>query len=193
MDTWLYNRGAPDPGLAGRPLRRPVEPGPAARRVEGAARLLGRPVRYLDMYGFQREVVAAAEAADGCPLAYVESQARRDRGGGVEVAFHLLVRDPDGSVRGTELQTYNPFFGCEVGYLEWCGEVVVLIYREKHRTYACRLGPMPPAAFVPIADDWEVRDGTVLHRAAGEPVVRRLALPGLDELPPAPAEGAFRG
>jgi hypothetical protein len=138
------------------------------------------------MYGFQREIIAATQPVAGCLLAYVESQARQNHGGGVEVAFHLLIRDPDGSVRGTELESYNPYFGCEVGHLEWCGECVVLIYREKHRTYVCRVGMSGPAAFVAIGDDWVVEGGVVTHRSGEGAPARRLALPELDELPPLP-------
>lgn len=142
------------------------------------------------MYGFQREIIAATQPVEGRRFAYVESRARQNRVGSVEVEFHLLIRDPDGSVCGTELESYNPFFGCEVGYLEWCGECVILIYREKHRTYVCRVGRGGPAAFVAIEDDWAVEGEVVLHRSGEGATVRRLALPELVELPPLPQDTA---
>ena len=184
MGKWLYSRGVPDPGLAGRSLRWAFDPWPPSPWVKAAAWYLGRDVRHVDMYGFQREIIAATQPVEGCLLAYVESRARQNRGGSVEVAFYLLIRDLDRSVCGTELESYNPFFGCEVGYLEWCGEWVVLIYREKHRTYVCRVGMGGPATFAAIGNTWKVEGEVITHRSEEGATVRRLTLPGLNELPP---------
>lgn len=186
MGKWLYIGGVPNPGPAGRANRRALGPLEPSRWVGAAARYLGRDVCYVDMFGFQREIIAATQPVDGSFLDYVESQARENRGGSVDVAFHLIIRDPDGSVRGTELESYNPYFGCKVGYLEWCGESVILIYREKHRTYLCRNGVSDSGEFVVIGDDWVVEGKVVTHRPGKAATVRRLALPELAELPPIP-------
>lgn len=184
MDGWLYTRGVPDRNLAGLSLRWALLPYPPSPWVLAAAQHLGRDVRHVDMYGFQREIIAATEPTAGRPLAYVESQAREKYPGGVEVYFYLIIRETDGAVRGTELESYNPFFGCEVGYLEWCQDCIILIYREKHRTYVCRVDPKNRTAFVAIGDDWVVEAEVISHRFALDPTVRRLALPNLNDLPP---------
>lgn len=53
-----------------------------------------------------------------------------------------------------DIESYNPFFGCDVRFFERIGETVVLIYREKHWTFACRFGDVWPPGFVRVDDYW---------------------------------------
>jgi uncharacterized protein (TIGR02996 family) len=162
---------------------------PDPRRVETAAAALGRPARYVDDEGYEREVVAATIHDLTGELAYVECRSRQRRDY-LDIHFHLRLRDRRGREAAREVETYNPYFGCRVRFLEWYGDVVLAIYREKHHTYVCRFGLDSPAQFKAIEDDW-VLDGRQLgYRGYRETSVRRLAIPGLEELPPLSAEEA---
>jgi uncharacterized protein (TIGR02996 family) len=162
---------------------------PDPRRAELAAGVLGRPVQYVDQQGYERHIVAAATHGLTGALAYVERRSRQ-RWRYLDIHFHLRVRDLSGAEAAWEVQSYNPYFGCDVRFLEWFGHVALVIYREKHRMYVGRFGLDAPAEFKAVEDDW-VLDGRHLgHRGYRETSVRRLAIPGLQELPPLSADEA---
>lgn len=67
----------------------------------------------------------------------------------------------------------------------------MLIYREKHWTFACRFGDIWPPRFAKIEDRWIVNNNTLASIGYQEASVRRLTFPELeplDRLPVAEAE-----
>jgi uncharacterized protein (TIGR02996 family) len=165
--------------------------GPDAGRAEQVAAALGRPVRYVDAEGYERHIVAAAPGPRPGPLAYVEcrSQQREDY---LDIRYRLHVRDGGGQEAAWELKTYNPYFGCDVRFLEWYGDAVLVIYREKRRTYVCRFGPDCPAEYKAIEDYWALDGHHLGYWGYQETRVSRLGVPGLEELPSLSAEEAAR-
>jgi hypothetical protein len=156
---------------------------PDSQRVEAAARILGRSVRLLDHDGYQREMFAAAINEQAGLVAYVESRAKQ-LSGRVDIAIHLHVQAKDGREVAWEIVSYNPYFGCNVRLLEWFGDTVVMIYREKHRTYVCRFGLVFAALCKEIGDYWVMKDSALASRRdKNETLVHRLSIPGLSELP----------
>jgi uncharacterized protein (TIGR02996 family) len=152
-------------------------------RAEEVAGALGRQVRYIDEQGYERDMVAAATSGATGTMAYVESRSRWS-GNVQDISYHLRLRDSAGREAAWEVESYNPYFGCNVGFLDCYGDVVLLIYREKHDTYVCRFGLDSPAEFRAIEDDW-VLDGPELgYWGYKETTVRRLAVPALVALPP---------
>ena len=86
--------------------------------------------------------------------------------------------------RATRIRSYNPFFGCEVGFLEWLTpETALLIYTEKHRTYAVRVGDRWYPRFVEIEDRWRINDNTLSFIAHRTQTVQLLHLPYLTPQP----------
>jgi uncharacterized protein (TIGR02996 family) len=182
---------------------------PDRGRVELAAGVLGRPPRFLDDGGHALNILAAAAQPLTDALAYVES---RSGNGGLSLAdlerridgrpvdwtigaYHLHVRDRSGRTAAWELAWYgDSTYPCDVRFLEWYGNVALVIYREKHNTYVCRFGLDSPPVLKAIGSKYEswVLDGRHLgHRGYREEGrVRRLAIPGLEELPPLSAEEA---
>jgi hypothetical protein len=165
---------------------------PDPQRVEAAARVLGRSVRFVDDNGYQREMFAAALNGQAGMVAYVETRAKQltDR---VDIAIHLHVRAKDGREVVWEIISYNPYFGCNVRFMEWFGETVLVIYREKHRTYVCRIGLDFPPVHKEIGDYWVI-NGSVLasRRDKNDRTVRRLSIPELSELADLPQDEAQR-
>jgi uncharacterized protein (TIGR02996 family) len=174
---------------------------PDRGRVELAAAALGRPACCLDEEGHQRIILAAATQPLTDALAYVGS---RSVNGGLRPAdlqdvwtigaFHLRVQDRSGRKAAWELEWYGTTcYPCDVRFLEWYGNVALMIYREKHWTYACRFGLDSPAELKKIGSPYAswVLDGRHLgYRDYEETSVRRLAIPGLEELPPLSAQEA---
>jgi hypothetical protein len=157
-----------------------------------AAQALGRPVKHVDPDGYDQELIAASFGPSG-EIAYVTC-ASKDLGGGFfEVSTQFRVRDAASSEVASEIESYNPYFGCNVCFLEWFGTTAVLIYREKHETYIAVCSPGSTARYKAIADQWIVNRDRLGYWIYKEPQVRVLTLPTLDELAPmseAEASGA---
>jgi hypothetical protein len=176
---WLYSGGISNTGFVFG-VSSGADPDP--QRVDAASRVLGRVARIVDEDGYQREMFAAAIDEQAGSVAYVESRAKQlsDR---VDIAIHLHVQASDGRKVAWAIVSYNPFFGCNVRFLEWFGETVIMIYREKHRTYVGRLGLAFAAVCKEIDDYWVLKDGVLASRSKNETLVHRLSIPELSELP----------
>ena len=86
---------------------------------------------------------------------------------------------------GMDAMSYNPFFGCDVGFIGWLEKSALIIYHEKHETYLCRLAPGEAPVFAQIGHYWVINDWILGHwdwRATAS--VSRLSLPTLQQLAP---------
>jgi hypothetical protein len=194
----LFAHGRANPLKFGWSSRSSAGEPPDPKRIEDAAALLGRPVFFVDDNGYECEIIGAATNASG-DIAYVESRAKdvgfnrygfNQRQIDVSIRVHLL--DRSGNHQSADIESYNPFFGCDVRYFKWIDHTAVLIYRENHWTFACRFGDIWPPRFVKIEDDWIVKDNILAYIGYKEKVVRRLTFPQLDVLEPIPAAQAAR-
>lgn len=171
---------------------------PDQERIGTAARILGRAPFYQDDGGCEHEIIGAAISETGL-LAYVESKTK-DGGanphgvGGrhIDVSIRIHLFSGKGSDRWVDIESYNPFFGCDVRFFEWIGNTVVLIYREKHSTFVYRFGDVWPPKHRKIEDDWLIRDGQLAFIGYKEHSVRRLSFPALAPLDPLPKEEAAK-
>ena len=148
--------------------------------IEQAAVLLGREPFYVDRSGYECELIGAAiHPATNC-IAYVESRARKRWWSAmVDISIKVHLRDTDGQDKSTDIQSYNPFFGCDVGFFEWIDDTAILIYTEKHDTYACAIGPDWPPRFVEIEDRWIINGRMLGYIGYKQETVRRVSLPDL--------------
>jgi len=160
---------------------RATESTPDLARIQDVAQRLGRAVEFVDPDGYQRTITAAATSDFTDTLAYVECVSQW-RDVFHDINYYLRLHGQDGRVVSSEIQSYNPFFGCGVRLLEWFGHEVIFIYREKHRTYLCRLALDSAAEFREIADDWVINGRQVGFAGYRDKRVRRLLLPSLEEL-----------
>jgi uncharacterized protein (TIGR02996 family) len=189
----------PAPWLAILGDYRSSAPDPDHARVELAAAVLGRPTRYLDEEGFESVILAAATQPLTDALAYVEC---REWTGDIlqapgqwwKDAYQLRIQDGSGRKAAWRLQWHGDgTYPCEVGFLEWYGNVALMIYGEKHGIRVCRFGLDSPAEVKKIGRYgacWVVDGPHLGIRSYLETCVRRLAIPGLQELPPLSAEQA---
>jgi hypothetical protein len=153
-----------------------------AEGIAAVADALGRPVRSEDEQGYEHAIVAGAvHPTRGWP-AWIECRCR-ELESYVDVEFRLHARSAGRPAVSWPLESYNPYFGCRVGYLAWHGEQVVGIYREKHRTYLCSAGPDQEPRASAISDRWQVVADLVCYADERTGAVERLALPDLRRLP----------
>lgn len=194
----LFAQGQANPMKFGWSIRSSAGEPPDPKRLTEAARLLGRAVFFVDADGYECEIIGAANSESG-DIGFVESRAK-------DVGFHRYganQRHIDVSIRvhlieiagrhlSADIESYNPFFGCDVRFFEWVDRSAVLIYREKHSTVACRFGDVWPPRFVRIEDDWIINGNVLGYVGYKEESVRRLTFPGLDVLAPIPKVEASR-
>lgn len=186
----LFAHGRANSHKFGWSIRSSAGTPPDAERVADVARLLGRPVWFVDADGYECELIGAAIGSDG-QVAYVESRAKDvgfNRYGAnqrhIDITIRVHLVDPAGERRFADIESYNPFFGCDVRFFEWVGPTAVLIYREKHWTFACRLGDVWPAQFVKIEDNWVINGDTLAFIGYKEEAVCRVRFPELEPLQP---------
>jgi hypothetical protein len=195
---YLFAHGRANPRKFGWSIRSSAGEPPDPKQLETAAALLGCPVAFVDGNGYECEIIGAALHPSG-DLAYVESRAKDvgfNRFGAnqrhIDISIRVHLRDRSGNHREVDIESYNPFFGCDVRFFSWIEDAAVLIYREKHWTFACRFGDIWPPRFVKIEDNWFVNGNVLGYIAYKGEVVRRLSFPQLEELEPIPIPEAKR-
>lgn len=158
----LFIAGNPNPDEFGQPLRSCAGDAPNPMSIVKAAELLGRSPYYVDASGYECEIIAAAIRPSSA-VAYVESRAKgagfnRDglAGRQIDVSIKIHFDDLAGGHQAVDIESYNPFFGCDVRFLKWYGRSALLIYCEKHWTFACEVGLVWPPTFFKIEERWAI-------------------------------------
>ena len=144
-----------------------------------AADILGRDPFYIDSNIFECEMIAATVHPDGTRLVYVESRAK-EMGQFVDITIKIHFRDANEAISSVDIESYNPFFGCDVGFLNWVNDdVALLIYSEKHWTFAYRIGDQWPPEFTKIDERWQLRGDVLSYMEYKAQFVKRIAIPSL--------------
>ncbi len=148
--------------------------------IRAVCECLDRPVRFIDAKGYERGITAGAVHPEKGWIAWVEYRCKTRWDGWVNIEFRLKARVDDRDAINWIVETYNPFFGCRVGYLAWHHGRVVVIYREKHRTYACSLSATrEKRVLVEMTDEWAVVGDQITFRSREPGFVESLSLPEL--------------
>ncbi|WP_164008829.1 hypothetical protein [Pyxidicoccus trucidator] len=160
-------------------------PYPEAQGAPGDALHLGT-MKWLPV-GTSREVLGGVVDEATGRVAWVEQQTGESQGGYVPVSIDVHCAW-EGSPRGqVPLPTYNPYFGCRVGFMRWYGDALVVIYREKHRTLAVRLHPPAEALTVATLEDtWAIDEDTVYFVSQHPGLLEGRRLPSLERCLPLP-------
>ncbi len=147
-----------------------------------AAKLLDRPIVFIDREGFEREIEAAIVHPDNQQIVYVERWEKPgDTSGFVEIYYFIYYVDNKGVSNRVDIESYNCYFGCYVHHIGWFDEsTAVLIYKEKHSVYLYIITNMWPPKFVEIGYDWQIIDSTLFYRESETyKTIHRLILPDL--------------
>jgi hypothetical protein len=152
--------------------------------IRFVAEQLGRPVVYTDSEGYEREIVGAAAADGGRKMAWVEGRSK-SIGNVMDVEFILHAKTSAADLPSWTVETYNPYFGCQVGYMGWSGEQVVLLYVEKHKTLLAVLGPSASPRLCPIGAEWWLAGDVVYFPSESEEeLVEGVRIPDLTRMTP---------
>lgn len=151
---------------------------------------LGVPPAWRDADGYDHEVTAAAYDPTDGHVAWVECRQKWTSESYLDIEYRLKARVGGLLVLDWVVETYNPYFGCRVGYMAWHGERVVMVYREKHYTYVCSAAAGEEVRVVRAADIWHVAGLALEFSPWRSGQVERLSLPGLEPLPPLSGEEA---
>jgi len=194
----LFAHGVANPKNFGWPIWSSAGEAPDPKRIQEAAELMGRPVFFVDVDAYECDIIGAAKSPSG-DIAYVETRAKDvgfNRYGAnqrhIDISIRVRLVTKSGEQKSADIESYNPFFGCHIRFFEWIDGAAVLIYREKHWTFACRFGDVWPPRFVKIEDDWLINGKVLAYVGYKEIVVRRLSFPELDGLEAVPVAEAAR-
>jgi hypothetical protein len=153
-------------------------------------KILNRQSEFVDAAGYTNELTAATIDLESERYAWVECKSKEaDIHGYVDVHFYLYVMVKKRIVVEWEIETYNPYFGCQVELLHWLPEHLIIIYHEKHDNFICSFNvrsiePTKPPISKPIArrelpDEWSIGADMVVSSSATVDKVDRMALPTL--------------
>lgn len=145
--------------------------------VDEACARLGWPRQWLAVDGHEHTIIAGA--VDARRVVWVE---RRFRGDPTwdDVEYTLWVAVDGALTLAWTVETYNPYFGCEVGFLRLGADEVVVVYREKHRTIVASLALAGGATMRALADRWRVVGDELLWESrVSRGLVERVRLPDL--------------
>lgn len=187
-----FNGGSRKPHKYGISLRASNGDAPDPKTIESAASLLGRDPCYVDRYGYKCELIAAAVQSPSNRVVYVESRAKKPWWSSmVDITIKIHYVDANGKSTSVDIESYNPFFGCDVGMIEWINDnVALLIYTEKHWTFVYRIGDTWPPQFAKIDERWSIKDDVLSFMAYNADVVQRLQIPSLKPLGSVPISEA---
>jgi hypothetical protein len=147
--------------------------------VVSAAHALYRDPYITDHEGYDCDILAAAMHPNGSQFTYIEQRSKPGpRGVDVTIKIHLVT--VGGNDRSEDIKSYNPFFGCNVRYLQWHADSVVLVYREKRHTYATTYGHSWPPVFRPIGDRWIINGTSLAYADDGN--IEHLSIPELNHI-----------
>ena len=103
------------------------------------------PNKHDNRLNYSYEIIAAFVNKEQNKFAFVICEDDNNCGNS-DVHYYLKAYDNGYVVVDWELESYNPYFGCSVYYLEWIHNSIVLIYNEKHSTNCVSIDPIdcPP-------------------------------------------------
>ena len=159
--------------------------GPETEAIEQAASILRREPFFVDKRGYECELIAAAVHPSTNRVVYVESRAKKRWWSSiVDITIKIHCIDANGKSASVDIESYNPFFGCDVGMLEWIDDdIALLIYSEKHWTFVYRISDTWPPQFAKIDERWSIKDDILSYMTYKSDVVQRLRIPSLEPLP----------
>lgn len=131
------------------------------------------------------EVLEGVESPETGWVAWVEQRTDAPQEGFLPVSIDLHVAWGGQRRAVLPVPTYNPYFGCRVGFMRWYGETLFLIYREKHRTLLAWWTPSSEQLeLMRLADTHFVDGDTVYFASEWQGLFEGVLLPSLQPAVP---------
>ena len=161
---------------------------------------LNRPVKYMNEYGFDVEIVGGAIHPTKNWIAWVDyyEKTHKDRGTYWECDYFLRIKVDDTQVFEWNVETYNPFFGALTCHMDWYGDLLVYIYLEKHLLYGVTLTTSELITRVElglVGVEMTIVDNIVYILPVldyEKKILKRYRIPSWEELSPITEDEAFK-
>ncbi len=178
-DKKAYIEGVPNPDKLGFITTTYMghEFGVFDKSIEEFCKYSCRNKSHVDKHGFEYEVIAAAKHSEDI-WGFLECKAKDDKGM-VDITFTVYLSKQNKVVHSWEIESYNPYFGCDVSYIKWRSDSLVVIYEEKHDTYLAVVSLDATDKFKVIEYKWCLSNDTVYYRGYKETVVKQVVIPSL--------------
>ena len=141
--------------------------------------LLNAEEPYTDDEGYEWQIIAHVIDEEHHRLAWVEWR-EQERGRITYDNYYLKARDSAGALLLWEVETYNPYFGCTVRFLQWVEDAVIMIYQDKHDTYVASLKKDSEVKRIEISPKWSVEGNLLIYSTAAGEAIIKLQLPSLE-------------
>lgn len=132
-----------------------------AAAAQKAGELFTAKKWFIDEDDYEWMILAQAVDQERNRLAWVEWRFKQGSGEREYHNYYLKARSAAGEYWRWEIETYNPYFGCDVKLLEWLETSALLIYKDKHDTYAARLNDAG-AKRMQISPEWKIADSILI-------------------------------
>lgn len=129
---------------------------------------------YIDADDYEWRITAKVIDEQKRRVAWVEWRYKEGVGEREYHNYYLKARDESGKLIKWEIETYNPYFGCDTEFLEWMDDDLIFIYREKHDTFAVRINK-DERERIEISHNWKIVDNVLIY--GNDP--KKLRLPDL--------------
>lgn len=134
-----------------------------------------------------RAVVAGVLEDSTGRVAWIEEGTQAPQQGYLPVELTINVAGGESPAWRTGLYTYNPYFGCDVHLIRFFGDVLVIVYTDKHGPLVARAVPAAgERSTIRIGDDFAFKDDVLAHTDEYEDVVHHLSLPEMAPAVPLP-------
>lgn len=129
--------------------------------VQKAHELFTTKKWFIDEDDYEWAIQAEAVDKERKRLAWVEWRFKQGSSDYEYNNYYLKARTAAGDFWRWEIETYNPYFGCDVKLLDWLADAVLIIYEDKHDTYAARFNG-DGVERIKISSDWKIEDGLLI-------------------------------
>lgn len=97
---------------------------------------LNRPEVYEDEHGYEVALCTGAIHPQHGWVAWVDYYEKKNPPPSwIDCNYYLRIKYDEKILVEWIIETYNPAFGCYVGYFNWHDDKIIIIYTEKHNVY----------------------------------------------------------
>jgi len=183
---WLYYKGSPGSYRPHEVLGFNTDSPRADKLAAEVCKVLDIANYSIDDEGYQSEIICAEYSEKHDMWAWMQSWADGTHwddhdSPAIDVSFGVILIKNGIILQQWEPYTYNPYFGCVPEFMDWLDDNLILIYGEKHTTYAARIKPGVKTKYVELESYWIVRNETIFHKTYDGKEVRSTTLPELEE------------
>ena len=143
--------------------------------------------------GAGNQVLAGTVDPERGLAGWVEEETGGPTAGYLPVEITVNVAGPGHPHLRVPIETYNPYHGCDVHWMAFCGSALITVYTEKHRTLAsCLVPPTPELRLVPVCRPLALSGGYLCYAQRRHAAIGILALKSFEPCVPLPAPPGVR-